>query len=111
MGVGCLFNCSLPECITVALPRLRKAVPAGVKTGAYANGFHSVMQPGDGNKEYRDLSPEDHAEICCGWCEDGASIVGGCCGIFPQHIEKLAHRVDISDVKEARLVNANKLIG
>lgn len=97
---ACLFNCSLPECISLALPRLREVVPACVQTGAYANGLHTVKSPGGGNSEYTDISPEDHAELCCGWCEDGSSIVGGCCGIFPHHIEELAQRVRTLDTKE-----------
>ena len=32
------------------------------------------------------LSPDAYAEYVSAWCETGASIVGGCCGIGPQHI-------------------------
>jgi S-methylmethionine-dependent homocysteine/selenocysteine methylase len=87
---ACLFNCSLPECTSTALPRLRNAVPAGVKTGAYTNGLNSVRAPGGGNSEYRDMSPQDFAELGARWCDDGSTIIGGCCGIFPHHINALA---------------------
>lgn len=88
---ACLFNCSLPESIGLALPRLRKALPPAVRTGAYANGFCTVKSPGGGNTEYRqDFSPEVYASFCQGWANDGASILGGCCGIFPEHIAAVA---------------------
>lgn len=89
---ACLFNCSLPECVNVALPRLRKALPFGVQTGAYANGFCSVKSPGgNNNTEYRqDLSPEEYASTCAGWAQGGSKILGGCCGIFPEHIAAVA---------------------
>lgn len=88
---ACLFNCSLPECVSAALPQLREALPPGVAFGAYANGFHTVMSPGAGNKEYRDnLSPSDYAQFCKEWAEEGATLVGGCCGIFPEHIAAVA---------------------
>jgi len=86
-----LFNCCQPEAIDAALPRLRGVLPAGVSMGAYANGFATVKSPGasDG-KEYRDHSPEAYAAFCRQWVEKGASVVGGCCGIFPEHISAVA---------------------
>ena len=36
-----LINCSFHTSIVAALPRLRKAAPAGVVLGAYANGFNT----------------------------------------------------------------------
>jgi len=88
---ACLFNCSLPECISVALPKLQASIPDGILTGAYANGFCTVKSPGGGNSEYReDLSPQQYGEICRRWVLDGCSIVGGCCGVFPEHINAVA---------------------
>lgn len=92
-----LFNCSLPECVSVALPKLHAVLPEGIACGAYANGFHTVMSPGGGNKEYRDnLSPMDYAEFCKDWAAEGATIVGGCCGIFPEHIAAVAQEVALA---------------
>jgi len=88
---ACLFNCSLPECISVALPKLQAAIPDGILTGAYANGFCTVKSPGGGNSEYReDLSPHQYGEVCRNWVQNGCSIVGGCCGVFPEHINAVA---------------------
>jgi len=88
---ACLFNCSLPEAVDAALPRLRAVLPRGVQSGAYANGFCSVKTPGGGSSEYReDLSPARYASICAEWAGDGSKILGGCCGVFPEHIEAVA---------------------
>merc|ERR1719362_772467 len=86
-----MFNCSQPEAISAALPRLRDVLPAGVSFGAYANGFATVKSPGasDGS-EYRDDSPEAYAALCEQWVNMGATVVGGCCGIFPEHISAVS---------------------
>ena len=95
-----LFNCSMVHSVSAALPRLRAALPAGVATGAYANAFVSAHSDGEahncGGSDYDgDLSPAAYADIVMGeWVEKGgATIVGGCCGIFPEHIAELAQRV------------------
>lgn len=90
---ACLFNCSQPESISAALPKLRAVLPSGVLCGAYANGFRTVKAPGSGSSEYReDLSPESYAAFGASWVADGAGILGGCCGIFPEHLAAVALR-------------------
>ena len=42
------------------------------------------------NWVFRELSPADFVESCRSWQAAGATIVGGCCGITPAHIEALA---------------------
>ena len=32
------------------------------------------------------IGPEDYARLALGWREEGARIVGGCCGVTPEHI-------------------------
>lgn len=88
----CMFNCSSPEMTTLAIPILHKlAAPAGLRIGAYANGFVTAA---GGSGDYRDLSPEEYYdEFASKWIESGATIVGGCCGIFPRHIAHLKQRV------------------
>ena len=39
---------------------------------------------------FRDLSPEDFVAACRRWREAGAAVLGGCCGITPEHIEALS---------------------
>jgi S-methylmethionine-dependent homocysteine/selenocysteine methylase len=88
---ACLFNCSLPLSITAAAPRLRAKLPPSVKIGCYANGFNTVKSPGGKSCEYcDDLTPEVYAALCQEWKEMGLSILGGCCGIFPEHITAVA---------------------
>lgn len=89
-----LVNCCTPEAATVAVPRMRTAAASGVQVGVYANGFglaeHSEVGMEDG---YRiDLTPQSYADMSQQWVDDGATIVGGCCGVFDEHISELANR-------------------
>lgn len=87
-----LFNCCSHDSILAALPRLQLAAPPGVRLGVYANGFRTVKGDGStGGAEYQEhLTPQVYAEQAGRWLEGGASIVGGCCGIFPEHIAAVA---------------------
>lgn len=40
------------------------------------------------------ISPEDFAAEAREWLEAGAQVVGGCCGIGPEHIRELKRRLD-----------------
>ena len=111
-----LFNCSSIEPVDAGLPRLRACIPDRIKIGAYANGFHTVKSEGtdsaagalgdkEGEKaapsEYRkDLTPEAYAQAGAGWVKKhGACIVGGCCGIFPEHIKALSDLIKKMEVE------------
>lgn len=54
--------------------------------GAYPESGHFEMP----DWVFRDISPEDFAEACRRWRDAGAGILGGCCGITPEHIGALA---------------------
>ncbi|MDX1576802.1 MAG: homocysteine S-methyltransferase family protein, partial [Kiloniellales bacterium] len=95
-----LFNCCLPEAISAALPALRVATSRPI--GAYANaltGFKSDYEMGGQAGEGRetpardDLDPEAYAGFAREWRALGADILGGCCGIGPDHIAELRHRL------------------
>merc|ERR1719223_1161073 len=97
---ACLLNCSSCESITAAIPRLREKLKkedrGHVRIGAYANGFVTVKSTSDGEMEgtnsveYRqDLTPQLYMEEAKEWVRLGATIVGGCCGVFPEHINAL----------------------
>lgn len=45
------------------------------------------------NWEFGDIEPDDFAAQGKTWCEAGATIVGGCCGIGPDHIKALKEAV------------------
>ena len=38
-------------------------------------------------------SPEAYAEVVLGWVRRGVQIVGGCCGLGPEHIRALRDRL------------------
>jgi len=89
-----LFNCTSPESVTKALPILKSHIPDGTAIGGYPNGFVTSTS---GQGEYRDISETEYYDFASKWMSSGATIVGGCCGIFPRHI---AH---IRDQLRARL--------
>lgn len=91
-----MLNCSLPEAIDAAMPVLQQS---GLRFGAYANGFTSIaaLTPGETVKTLsarRDLGPDAYAEYVDRWVAAGASIIGGCCEIGPDHIRTLKTRLD-----------------
>ena len=91
-----LINCLSLESITFALPRIRAALDgcgaSSVKIGAYGNGFKTAKSDGKGPDYDEKLTPAAYGEVAIEeWVgKSGASIVGGCCGIFPEHIEELS---------------------
>jgi len=95
-----LFNCCVPEAVSAALPELRAATARPV--GAFANaltGFKSdyVMggKGGEGGETPAriDLAPAAYARFAEDWRTLGADIIGGCCGIGPDHIAELRTRL------------------
>jgi len=90
-----LLNCSLPETISAAMPTL-----AQVKTpfGAYANGFTAIkkLEMGDIVAEKfskrSDLTPQGYANFAQTWIDAGATLVGGCCEVGPDHITEISRR-------------------
>lgn len=98
---ACLLNCCSHESIVAAIPMVKQALEevgrSDVKIGAYANGFVTVhadsMMSSDGGGEYRDLSPEQYLSQVNEWISLGCTIVGGCCGVFPEHIQKMAEEL------------------
>ncbi len=94
-----LLNCAMPEAVSLALPELVDAVGRSERTpavGAYANGFPPKPPVYTANSvildRRDDLTPEAYADHVDRWIELGATIVGGCCGIHPEHIAELARR-------------------
>lgn len=92
-----LVNCSRPEAVTMALETVRGF---GVPFGAYANGFTRISEgflkdapTVDALEQRTDLGPEAYARFAMGWVEQGASIVGGCCEVGPEHIAELARQL------------------
>ena len=92
-----LINCAPPEAISQGIGTLRRF---GLPFGAYANGFTRISEgflgPAptvDALERRHDLAPAAHAEAAMGWIAQGATIVGGCCEVGPDHIAELARRI------------------
>lgn len=92
-----LVNCSRPEAMPAALEILKAF---GKPFGAYANGFTHISSgfleefpTVDALEQRTDLSPAAYADQAMGWVEQGATIVGGCCEVGPDHIRELAQRL------------------
>eukprot|EP00929_Paragymnodinium_shiwhaense_P001834 TRINITY_DN102046_c0_g1_i1.p1 TRINITY_DN102046_c0_g1~~TRINITY_DN102046_c0_g1_i1.p1 ORF type:complete len:314 (+),score=57.83 TRINITY_DN102046_c0_g1_i1:173-1114(+) len=89
---ACLFNCASPEAMTAAMAELAALVPEHMEIGGYANGF---VQGSCGCGDYRALSRSEYYEqFVAKWVADGATLVGGCCGIFPEHIAHISERLN-----------------
>ncbi|PJG85545.1 homocysteine S-methyltransferase family protein [Conservatibacter flavescens] len=96
-----LFNCCQPEVIGAALEVTRDTLTekqaTHIEFGAYANAFPPQPKEAtanDGLDEIRtDLAPLDYLGWAEKWKATGATIVGGCCGIGPEHISVLAAKL------------------
>lgn len=90
-----LFNCCQPEVILQAIITIKKLLPAHIQIGAYANAFppqNSEATANDGLDEIRpDLNAEMYLSFAKEWQSAGATLIGGCCGIGPEHISALSH--------------------
>ena len=92
-----LLNCSTPEAIDTGLPIL---ADAGIPFGAYANaftkisdGFKADFPTVDALTARGDMTPVAYADHAMGWVDQGATIVGGCCEVGPDHIKEIATRL------------------
>jgi len=96
-----LFNCSQPEVIGAAVDVARSVIEtlkADIAIGAYANAFPPQPKEAtanDGLDELReDLDPPGYLKWATDWRQRGASLIGGCCGIGPEHIGELKRWVE-----------------
>ena len=86
-----LINCSKPEAVSQAMPVLAESRFA---YGAFANGFTAIdaLEPGgvvDVLHAREDLSPIQYAAFAAEWLDAGATVIGGCCEVGPEHIKAL----------------------
>ncbi|MEX0280804.1 MAG: homocysteine S-methyltransferase family protein [Arenibacterium sp.] len=92
-----LINCTRPESVAPALDII---ATFGKPFGAYANGFE-VITDGflkdaptvDALQARSDLEPEVYARHAMSWVDQGATIIGGCCGVGPGHIAGIARQL------------------
>jgi SAM-dependent methyltransferase len=83
-----LLNCLPPEHLDGMLPWLRDFTD--LPLGVYPNlGYYS-----EGGWRFDDrVGPAEYAELAAHWREEGAQIVGGCCGTSPEHIAAARERL------------------
>lgn len=95
-----LFNCSQPEVMEEALIVARQTLETrqvnSIELGVYANAFPSISKgvvANNGLNALRDdLNYSLYTELAEKWRAQGATLIGGCCGIGPEHIEELTKR-------------------
>lgn len=92
-----MCNCTAPEAVPAALDILARS---GLPYGAYANGFTRISveflayRPTvDALSARQDLPPAIYADHVLRWADNGATIIGGCCEIGPDHIAAIADRL------------------
>ncbi|MFD0910524.1 homocysteine S-methyltransferase family protein [Ruegeria arenilitoris] len=90
-----LINCTRPEAVPAALEFLATLQRP---YGAYANGFTRISDgflkdapTVDALEARHDLDPSAYAAHAMSWVDQGATIIGGCCEVGPEHIEALAN--------------------
>jgi S-methylmethionine-dependent homocysteine/selenocysteine methylase len=91
-----LFNCSQPEVMSPAIKtamKEMKRLDAYKPIGVYANAFPAQKKDVQANSTLQrirsDLDPAEYLNFVKTWCRLGATIIGGCCGIGPEHIATL----------------------
>ncbi len=94
-----LFNCSQPEvmapAVDVACGEIdRQGVE--MQVGVYANAFPPQRKEALANSDLleirNDLDPAGYLAFAEQWHARGVTIIGGCCGIGPEHIAALRRR-------------------
>lgn len=102
-----LFNCCQPEVIEEALHVAKQTLiqlgHSHIELGAYANAFPPQPKAATANNgldELRDdLTPPNYLYWAGRWQQHGASLIGGCCGIGPEHIALLSQHFTLSGVR------------
>ena len=68
----------------------------GGRTGVYPNNGNAMSWP-EWNEG--DLTPEALVAFAAEWAQEGATLIGGCCGIGPAHISALSAHFNIANTK------------
>ena len=86
MGVSALMiNCLPADHVSGMIPWLRDFT--GMPLGAYPN-LGRYLDPGW--KFDAETGPDQYANMASQWRSEGAQIVGGCCGVTPDHMAAVA---------------------
>ena len=85
-----LFNCSHPDTISSAIQMLQSP---RIALEAYANTFvpmTDTFNHGDSRNQDESVTPALYLTHVKHWVNHGVTLVGGCCGIGPDHIRAIA---------------------
>jgi S-methylmethionine-dependent homocysteine/selenocysteine methylase len=82
-----MVNCVPVGCVVAALETLSAATSLPI--GCYPR----LGRPRAGGWVFEDLDPPAYGELAVGWRSAGASIIGGCCGVTPDHVRSVRDRV------------------
>jgi S-methylmethionine-dependent homocysteine/selenocysteine methylase len=98
-----MFNCCQAETIVDAISIAVARTDGSAAVGGYANRFatprttSAIAASGAANQHVSalrdDLDPQTYCEYIARWLDAGATVVGGCCGIEPAHIARIASLV------------------
>jgi SAM-dependent methyltransferase len=89
MGVGALLvNCIPPDHVTGMVSWLRDFTD--MPLGVYPNLGYLTN---DGWRSDRQITGDEYAQMALEWREEGAQIVGGCCGVGPELIAAASERL------------------
>jgi S-methylmethionine-dependent homocysteine/selenocysteine methylase len=99
-----MFNCCEAETIGDAISIAVTRADGAAAVGGYANRFVTpkaplaiAPPPGGANQNVSalrdDLDPSAYCAFVERWLDSGATVVGGCCGIEPAHIARIASLV------------------
>jgi S-methylmethionine-dependent homocysteine/selenocysteine methylase/SAM-dependent methyltransferase len=90
MGVGALLiNCLPVDHVTGVIPWLRDFTD--LPLGVYPNLGH--LANGSWHFDER-IGPEEYAQLALRWREEGAQLIGGCCGVTPEHVQAAARALE-----------------
>lgn len=89
-----LVNCCDLRLVLDSVKELRALLPEQIRVGAYPNAF-SIPPPDAANHVLRqvdfNITPQVMKEHAKQWIEEGgATVLGGCCGVGPAHIQAMA---------------------
>lgn len=106
--VALLVNCTPVATTGRVVPELRR-LAGSTPIGAYANiGF---PHPDEGWEFAEGTPPAAYARHAAAWIQEGARIVGGCCGTTPEHIAAVRALVDASVSSSPRATSRRSAAG
>lgn len=86
-----LFNCSHPLEMEDSIKAAKNVIGEHMPIGVYANSFKVPRANKANNISAVDegITPDIYLELAKTWKNAGATLIGGCCGIGPEHIQAL----------------------